>query len=86
MTDQTVESTQSTRQQALNAASGAASKRLKEEHQAEWNKYMSEEATARGQEWKPKMTKEQKAEEDFKRLLAQNPHLADLIPKGGNEG
>lgn len=71
--------TQSTRQQALNAASGAASKRLKEQYPEDWNKFMAQEATARNQTWSPKPTKEQKAEAEFHRLLAENPHLADSL-------
>jgi hypothetical protein len=64
------------RNKNLNAASGAASKRLKEAHPDEWNRYMKEEATARGEEWAPKATPEQKAKEEFERLLRDYPHLA----------
>lgn len=70
---------QTSRQQSLNAASGAASKRLKEAHTEEWNTYMTEEATARGEQWAPKQTPEQKAAADFERLLAQYPHLAETV-------
>lgn len=69
------------RNKNLNAASNAASKRLKEENLDTWNKYMAEEATRRGEEWKPKPTQEQKAEEEFLRLLREHPHLADSLTK-----
>lgn len=74
-----------TRQQALNAASGAASKRLKTAHQDEWDKYMVEEATARGQKWQPKPDAEQKAKAEFERLLAQYPHLAQQVAEAKAE-
>lgn len=67
------------RNKALNAASGAASKRLKEAHPDEWNSYMAEEAKARGQEWKPKASKKEKDEAEFKRLLAEHPEFADAL-------
>jgi len=67
------------RNRALNAASGAASKRLKEENIDRWNELMTEEAKARGEEWKPKASPEQKAEADFKRLIEQYPHLAQQV-------
>lgn len=78
MSDQT---STTTRQQALNAASGAASKRLKTAHSDEWDKYMVEEAKARGQEWQPKASPEQKATAEFERLLSQYPHLAEQVAK-----
>lgn len=74
------------RNKALNAASAAASKRLKEENLDTWNKYMVEEATARGQEWAPKPSPEAKAEADFQRLLTEYPHLADQVRAPVNEG
>jgi hypothetical protein len=67
------------RNKNLNAASAAASKRLKEEHLDTWNTYMAEEAKARGEEWAPKPTPEKRAEEDFRRLLEQYPHLAAKV-------
>jgi hypothetical protein len=61
----------------LNAASGAAQKRLKEAHIDEFNKYMAEEASKRGQPWKPKASAKEKAKADFERLLAEHPEFAD---------
>lgn len=70
-----------TRQQALNAASGAASKRLKEAHLQEWNTYMAEEAARRNQRWTPKPSAEEKARQELQRLLAEHPGLALEIEK-----
>lgn len=67
------------RNRNLNAASGAASKRLKQVHQEEWDGYMKEEATARGEEWAPKPTPEAKAKAEFERLLAEYPTLANSL-------
>lgn len=71
---------ETTRQQALNAASSAAFRRLKDNHLDEYNTYYAEEAAKRGQKWEPKLNKHQKAEREFRRLLAENPELAMLIP------
>lgn len=71
------------RQKALNAATAAANKRLKESHLDEWNKYMAEEAEQRGQEWSPKKSPEQRAEEEVARLIEQYPHLAEKIKNDG---
>lgn len=68
-----------TRQANLNAAAGAANKRLKEAHLDEFNKYMAEEANARGETWAPRPTAEQKAEEALRALLDANPGLASKV-------
>lgn len=60
----------------LGAASRAADKRLREAHLDEYNKYKSEEAKARGIEWSPRLTDEQKAEKQYADLIAKYPHLA----------
>lgn len=69
----------SDRNKNLNAASGAASKRLKEAHADEWNGYMKEEANKRGEQWKPKQSAKEKAKADFEKLLAENPEFADSL-------
>jgi hypothetical protein len=71
--------TELSRTQALNAANGAALKRLKEAHTDEFNGYMAEEAKARGQEWSPRLTPEQRAEQELQDLLAKFPDLANKV-------
>lgn len=71
--------TMTDRNKALNAASNAANKRLKEAHPDEWNGYMKEEASKRGQPWTPKPDAKAKAKADFERLLAEHPEFADEL-------
>lgn len=61
---------------ALNEATRAADKRLREAHPDEWAKYKFEETKARGLDWTPRLTEEQKAEKQIADLLAKFPHLA----------
>jgi hypothetical protein len=61
MTDSTSETgttstTDGDRQAAHRKAYGAASKRLREAHRAEFNAFMAEESKTLGFEWKPKPT------------------------------
>lgn len=67
------------RDKALKKAYQAANRRLRQEHQDEFNVYYAEEAEALGYEWKPRQTAEQKAEAEFQRLLAEFPHLAEQV-------
>lgn len=50
----------------------AAEKRLREAHADEMRRYMIEEHEARGLEYKPRLSKEEKAREDILRLAKEN--------------
>lgn len=57
-------------------ARNVAIKRLRENHQTEYNEIMVEEMTARGIDWKPRLTPEEKAQRKIEELLAENPALS----------
>jgi hypothetical protein len=63
----------------LRESYAAAEKRLRDAHTDEFNGYRTEEAAARGVEWKPKPTKAEKAKAEIERLLAENPELRDAL-------
>lgn len=73
------ETTEQTSSQKLSAARQAATTRLLDAHRDEFNKYMTEEAKARGVEWKRKLTPEERAERELEALLAANPGLASRL-------
>jgi hypothetical protein len=56
-------------------AYSAATRRLREAHKDEFNGFMREEAKRLGVDWAPRLTPEQKAEQEFDRLLEEHPHL-----------
>lgn len=58
------------------AAYGAAVKRLREGHRDEFNAMVAEEMKARGVDWRPRLTPEEKAAKQIKQLLAEHPDLA----------
>ncbi len=60
-------------------AYGAATKRIREDNRDTFNLYMQEEMKARGLDWTPKPTAEQKAEAQLQALLAEHPGLADNL-------
>jgi len=61
------------------AAYSAAEKRLREENRDRFNALMAEEAQARGVDWKPRPTAEEKAQAELDRLLAEHPALAERL-------
>lgn len=67
------------RDNALKGAYQAATRRLREEFKDYFNRFYAEEAEARGQEWKPKPTKEEKAKAELDALLEQYPSLRDTF-------
>lgn len=71
-----------TRGAALNKASAAASATIKERYIDEWNVEMEKEAKALGQDWKPRLTPEQRAEADLAKILAEHPDLAAKVAAG----
>lgn len=64
-----------TRDQLLSRAYSASQRDLREAHPEEFNKYMEKHTAALGIDWKPKLTEEQRAEQEFQRLLEANPWL-----------
>lgn len=74
---------QEERERLLTQAYGAATKRLRDEYRSEFNSLYEEEAAQRGVEWHPKLTAEQKAEQEFDALLAAFPYLAERVPVAG---
>jgi hypothetical protein len=82
---------QQVRDTALTAAYNAANGRLRDAHRDEFNSYYAEEAKKRGQEWEPKLTPEQKAQQQVTDLFAEFPALrerlfggeeAEVVPEG----
>lgn len=70
------------RQSALAKAQRNADKALREAHREEWNGLMKEAAKAEGIDWTPRKSAEEKAEENLKRLLDENPALAEKVRSG----
>lgn len=79
MTESTTEQGTIDRDAALKKAYQQATAALRDEQRERFNVLYSEKALALGVEWKPKQTAEEKAEEEFQRLLAQYPHLAEKV-------
>lgn len=78
-TKKTTEATEveQVRDTRMSAARSAAATRLRDAHLDEYNQFVVEEATARGLEWKPRPTAEQKAAADLAALLEAHPHLRE---------
>jgi hypothetical protein len=60
-------------------AYGAATRRLREAHRAEFNALMQEEAKGLGLDWKPKPTDAEKAAAQVAALLAAHPELREQM-------
>lgn len=71
--------TEAARKTALRAAYTAATSRLRTEHQEEFNLMYSEEAKARGVEWRPRPTTSEKARTELAALLSEHPELFEEI-------
>lgn len=67
------------RDKALKEAYVAATKRLRDQHQDEFNGYRQLEAAERGYEWKPRSSPEEKAAAELQRLIAEFPHLVNQV-------
>lgn len=76
-----------TKDQLVTKSYGIALQRLKDAHIDEYNRLRIAAAQELGVEWKPQPTKEEKAEAEIRRLVAENPGLADRYPNllKGNE-
>lgn len=72
--------TDQTRDQIIRAAYTAAGRRLRDAHHDEFIRYQTEEAAARGLDWKPRETPEQRASAEFDRLITEFPFLRDRLP------
>lgn len=72
-----------TEAQVRREADYAATARLKEAHLPEFNELKSREMRARGIEWSPKPTDEEKAAAAVQELLAKHPGLRDTILNTG---
>jgi len=67
------------RQEKLTAAYTTASKKLRDTYRAEFNQMMKAEAALLGEEWSPKLTAEEKAEADLRKILAEHPALRGTL-------
>lgn len=68
------------RKERLRRAYGKATQVLRENHRDEFNDLYSKCAEAEGEEWHPRLTAEQRASQEFDRLLEEFPFLADRLP------
>ena len=68
------------RDQIIRASCTAAGARLRGAHHDEFIGYQIEECKARGLDWKPRETPEQRAAAEFDRLLVEYPFLRDRLP------
>ena len=76
MTNSTTEKDRNT---LLRESYTVATQRLREAHLEEFNAFRQEEAKARGVDWTPRPTADQKARAELERLLAENPTLIDEL-------
>lgn len=60
-------------------AYSAAQTRLREENRDAYNRIMAEEMQARGIDWAPRLTEEEKAAKQVADLLAQYPSLREQV-------
>ena len=68
-----------TRKDPLRATYDMATQRLREAHPEEFVKFRKEAAEELGVEWEPRLTPEQRAEQDFDALLEKFPHLRERV-------
>lgn len=78
-TTEGTESADEKRSSLLRKAYGAATTRLREQYRTEFDALYSQEAEALGVEYTPRLTAEQKAEQQMQALLAEFPHLAEKV-------
>ena len=67
---------------AKQQARDAATRRLIETHEDEFRTLMREEHEARGVEYKPRLTAEERARQQVLDLFAEYPHLKDDLQDG----
>ena len=78
------EMTQEDRDRRLQKAYTRATQTLREMHRDEFNTLYSDNAREQGVEWSPRLTAEQRAEQEFDALVEAYPHLRDRAV-GANE-
>lgn len=67
------------RKEALRKTYDVATQRLRERFPEEFIDLRKEAAKELGVEWEPRMTAEQRAEQEFNRLVTEYPHLAEQL-------
>lgn len=74
-----------TRKDPLRATYDMATQRLREAHPEEFTKLRKAAAEELGVEWEPRLTAEQKAEQQFEELLERYPHLRERLDEDGSD-
>lgn len=74
------EDSKETQKAALRKAYSNATQELREIRRDEFNTLYAKHAKEQGVEWSPKLTAEQRAAQEFDRLLAEFPWLRDRLP------
>jgi hypothetical protein len=82
---QQTEAQKAERDNLLRQAYGKATAQLREQHRDEFENLRMEAAKELGVDWTPRKKPEEKAAEEFDRLLAEFPHLAKRVEGGQNE-
>jgi hypothetical protein len=67
------------RKRLLRKAYGQASQDLRDKFRSEFETFYSTRAGEAGIEWSPRLTPEQKAEQEFEALVEQYPYLLDRV-------
>lgn len=67
------------RKEALRKTYDIATQKLRERFPEEFIDLRKEAAKELGIEWEPRMTAEQRAEQEFNRLVEEYPHLAEQL-------
>lgn len=73
------ETTSEERESIKNAGRAAAAKTLRTAHEAEYQEYLEKEFTARGVEYKPRMSSAARDEATLRDILARRPDLAVML-------
>lgn len=73
-----------TAKEAVKRAYSEATTALRIAHRDEFNADVKQRAKALGHEWSPRPTAEEKRAAEFKRLLAEDPSLADIVTEGSD--
>ena len=67
------------REKALGKAYSKATATLRDRHRDEFNGLYQAEAKEAGIDWSPKLTDEQKAEQELAKIIETYPHLAERL-------
>jgi hypothetical protein len=86
MAEELTEEQKAERQAALTKAYGTATAQLRKNHQDEFNDLYTKAAAELGHEWHPRLTAEQRASQEFDRLVEEFPFLRDRLPTDGPAG